>query len=420
MNLRGAGHDRNIKHMGKDIPAYAVVIGAGKESIHAIKKAKELGLRVLALDGDKEAGGLGYADEAFAVDIRDEALVRSILDPYRPQLRLLLPVPIGRYLTITGLMNDHYELPGVTGRAADACTDKWKFHRILNDRGLRDGKACLLKQGESHGSETLEGMDIPCILKPRYGSGSRGVRAYHDRSELGRDLERLRPFEEDYVLETCVEGQEYGIDGAVIDRTFHLILLRKKLNTPYPHRQCVGYLSVIDDGENHGFFEAVKEHIGKIVTALGVNNCLIHGDIIRDRRGLPFIIELSARPSGHYLNDRFTPLVTGVDETEEFIRYALTGTAGRFSFVPSYTKRMLIRFFDFSDVEVRSIPDEMRLYEKYPLRDYVCRLSFGERLGSVVDGRIMDRGYFILEGNGDEELLMLGRRLLGEFEVEKR
>lgn len=407
-------------YLEKIVPAYAAVIGAGKESIHAIKKAREAGLKVLALDGNKDAAGLNFGDEAFVVDIRDEKRVCYILDQYRATLRLILPVPIGRYLTITGRMNDRYGLPGVTGKAADACTDKWKFHQILSSKMLRDAKACLFRRDETHGFEVLKDMDFPCVLKPRYGSGSRGVKVYQDKDRLLQDAERLTPFEEDYILETCVAGEEYGIDGAVMSGTLSLILLRKKINTPFPHRQCVGYLAVSDEGEDHKFFEAVKEYLGKIVRVLGVDNCLIHGDIIKNSQGGPFIIEMSARPSGHYLNDTFTPLVTGIDETEAFIRYALTGDVERFSFIPLYTKRMMIRFFDFSDVKIRLLPDKFQLYERYPLRDYICRISVGERMENVVDGRIMDRGYFILEGSGEEELVMLGRKLLDEFEVEKR
>ena len=48
----------------------AAVIGASSESIYVINKAKELGLKVVALDGNPEAPGLKAADASFVVYVQ--------------------------------------------------------------------------------------------------------------------------------------------------------------------------------------------------------------------------------------------------------------------------------------------------------------------------------------------------------------
>ena len=68
----------------------AAVIGASSESIYVINKAKELGLKVIALDGNPEAPGLKAADASFVVDIRDPQKVFEILDQNKPDI--VLPV----------------------------------------------------------------------------------------------------------------------------------------------------------------------------------------------------------------------------------------------------------------------------------------------------------------------------------------
>lgn len=396
----------------------AVVIGAGREAIHSIRKAREMGLEILAFDGDSHAEGLKYADHPFVVDIRDRERISAILDQWNPGI--VLPVPVGRYLTTAGFVNDRYGLPGVTEKAASVCTDKWKFHQLLAGKFLRNASVFLLEAGMADLSDRWDEIVYPCVLKPRYGSGSRGVSVYRNKKELEKGIDALCPLKEDFILETCVEGMEYGVDGAVIEGRFFLILLREKINTPYPYRQCVGYLSVVDKAGTHEFLCAVKKYISDIVHVLGVNHCVLHADIIKDRDGEPFVIELSARPSGHNLYNRFTPLATGIDEVEEFIRYALPVPGRMYHFEPERTRQMLIRYFDFSDVMIRKLPDPEQMLKQYPLHDYSCHILPGSWLGPVTDGAsLIHRGYFIMEAEDRERLLGLSKELLNEFEWER-
>ena len=153
----------------------AAVIGASSESIYTINKAKELGLEVLALDGNPDAPGLKAADSSFVVDIRDPEKVFEILDKEENRPDIVLPVPIGRYLTTTGAVNDKYGLTGVTAYAAGICTDKYEFHKVLNEKGLRDAELYLLPAGSDFMDASELNEVYPVVVKPRFGSGSRGV-----------------------------------------------------------------------------------------------------------------------------------------------------------------------------------------------------------------------------------------------------
>lgn len=395
----------------------AAVIGAGSESIPAIHTAHELGLYVIAFDGDENASGLKEADEAFAADIRYPENLYPILDRYN--LRLVLPVPIGRCLITAGAVNDHYRLPGVSRKAADLCTDKWKFHRILQKHSLRNIRAFLLEKGLENVNLSINEIDFPCILKPRFGSGSRAVTVSQDMNCLKKELEAVLPLKEDFIIETCVEGMEYGVDGAVIGGIFYLILLRKKINTEVPYRQCVGYLSVANQAEDRAFFDCLSAYLESAIRILGVNDCLFHADMIRDKTDCPFLIELSARPSGHNLNHLFTPMVTNISGTEEFLKYSLPELGQEYHFSPQSTRQMMIRYFDLSGI-VKRVPDEAELVKRFPLRIYRCNISIGDRLENVVDGAsVMRRGYFVLEAESEERLIRLGEELLNEFIMEE-
>ena len=114
----------------------AIIIGASEEALHTIEKAHENGLFVTALDGNPSAGGLAAADKALVVDISDEKATIEAVRKENPDF--VLTVPIGRYLTTIGMVNDALQLPGISRKMAEKCTDKWLFHETLAQKDLRN------------------------------------------------------------------------------------------------------------------------------------------------------------------------------------------------------------------------------------------------------------------------------------------
>ena len=381
---------KNVRPPKEDEVVKALLIGASSEALHTIEKAHRHGIHVTALDGNPKAEGLKAADTAMVVNISDAEATIAAAREVNPEF--VLTVPIGRYLTTVGAVNDALNLPGISQKAAVLCTDKYAFHQTLQEQGLRDCRCYLVT-----GSEDAVGkeIDFPAILKPRYGSGSRGIFFAEDVCSLKKALEELYvdgSLAEDYVLEECVAGEEYGVDGAVIDGQFYLVLLRKKENTPPPARQAVGYYSVQPADP---FYVQVKEYLEKVISCLGIEECLFHADLIKGNKG-PFVIELSARPSGHNLHNLFTPLCTGVDMAEEYMKYRL-GDA--YNFVPKETGDLLIHYFDMEG-EVTHVPDrdEADAAVGGCLVEWKCNINAGDVLMPVSDGHsVMGRGYFVLE-----------------------
>lgn len=406
----------------------AAIIGASEEALHTIEKAHEYGLTVVALDGNGKAPGLSAADKALVVDISDEEeTIRAVREE---KADFVLTVPIGRYLTTIGAVNDALTLPGISKEMAVLCTDKYSFHKTLFEQGLR---SCHCYGVGNHlGDETpndvlaeklVNGelpLAFPAILKPRFGSGSRGIHMLNRREELERALQEAEG--ESYVLEECIEGEEYGVDGAMVGSDFQMVLLRYKRNTPPPARQAVAYFSVQPADP---FYEQVKVYMQRVTACLGLRECLLHADLIRGENG-PFVIELSARPSGHNLHNLFTPLCTGVDVAEEYIKYRM---GKPFCFVPKQTKSMMIHYFDMQG-EVKQVPDQVQVEQtlkelhqisenglpEVSLIKWECHIIAGEALQPVSDGHsLMGRGYFILEGDDQKELALCAEKIKRMF-----
>ena len=459
----------------------AVLIGAGEESLHTIEAARRLGVSVTALDGNPEAPGLKAADEGLAVDISREDEVLDALrgkDGTGPDF--VLTGPLGRYLTTAGVVNDAFHLRGISRQSAVWCTDKYLFHEKLREAGLRGCRCELVpafwgkEERERRGIvdnllETAREFSFPAILKPRYGSGSRGIFFLDSVRELETALWELagepgrpagepgrpvgasggpaeepgRPVgknggtgntaiaagksgvresaasEEDYVLEEAVSGTEYGVDAALDGRIYRQILLRRKLLTPPPARQAVGYFSVTGRTEEEAaLIRRVQEQLSRAAETLRLQDCLFHADLMIEGERV-FIIELSARPSGHHLHDRFTPMATGVDMAETYIR---SQCGLPYSYEPRETRGLLIRYFALPEGVVRHVPEkeELNLPEDVILRAWDCGIRPGDRLERVINGHsVMGRGYFILEGDADEKLEAAAEGILGRFAVER-
>ena len=425
------------------------IIGASSESVHAIEKARELGIKTIALDGDPEAEGLGHADEHRVVDISDE---QSVIDVLRSErIDFVMTVPIGRYLTTVGAVNDALHLPGISRKGAALCTDKYEFHKVLKEKGLRNSHCYLLNKDNI---STSYSISYPAILKPRYGSGSRAIFYLENRQQLddaiseifcGRQppvretesepgstdlsaklkmaMSRHRDDDkalqadpdEDYVLEEAAPGSEYGIDGVVEGCDFQMILLRRKILTPLPAREATGYISVVPDEERE-LYSNMRDYIARVVEALGLKDCLIHADVMYLRRKM-HVIELSARPSGHNLHNLFTPMATGIDMCREYLAYM---SGKHHNFEPLQTRKMMIHYFDMGNCFVHWVPtkDSIRVPDNVKLLKWQCNIRTLDYLCPVTTGHsIMGRGYYILSGKKDGDLTEAAGIIRNQFEI---
>ncbi len=123
-------------------PKIALAVGAGKESIFAIKEARKQGFFVIAFDANSQALGLKYANEAHILDIKKPEFIIKALKGRIP--KIILPTPIGSCLTSIGALNDHFKLKGCSYEAALYCVDKFLFHQKLNAHKLRNISSLLI------------------------------------------------------------------------------------------------------------------------------------------------------------------------------------------------------------------------------------------------------------------------------------
>lgn len=387
-----------------------VIIGAGKDAIHTIVKAKEQGIYVSALDGDPEAEGFLYADQAIMVDITDYHKVCHVIDTIKPDF--IIPIPIGRYLLTTGYVNEKYNLMGVKYTSANISTDKYLFHKILNESGLRNVSLVIVNK---HTNISEIKIPYPAILKPRFGSGSRDVFYITKEQEFLNAFHAIENTNEDFVLEQAVDGIEYSVDGAVTEGKLKITLLRKKMITPLPVRQPISSFSVVKTEENEKLLQNVQSYLQEVFQQLQYDCCLVNADLIIKEEQI-FVIEAAPRPSGHNLHSVFVPLATGIDIAGEYIKLLKGET---YCFEADYIRCIQIRFFDFEETVVDRVPSLKELEQNCQCNIicWNCNIRPGDYMNKVINGHsIMDRGFFIVEGKDERDLLAQSNWVLSQFE----
>lgn len=383
----------------------ALVIGASSESIIAIKKLKKRGAFIIGLDGDKNARGFEYVDKKIVVDITNFNEIEVVLK--EEKFDFIVPVPVGKILTTIGYLNEKYNMIGIGYRGALNCTDKYLFHALLNKNGLRNIRSYLIKKDEL--IDTSMQVNYPVILKPRFGSGSKGIYTFKNKDEMKKTIKTT--LNEDYILEEIVEGEEYGVDAIILNNKLEVLLLRKKENINF---QAVSYYSVVDGKK----YEQVKNFLEKVLKVLEVNNVILHADLILNKDGI-FVIELSGRPSGHKLHNYFTPMVIGVDILDNYFNFLYNL---EYSFVVLKRKNMVLKFIDFENCIIKKIPtiEKLKKIIGKNLKEFNCALYEGQKLGKIENGNsIAERGFFILEGKNEEKLKEMIEIILKEFDIER-
>lgn len=391
-----------------------VVIGASKDAIHTIKMAKKYEIYVVALDGNSKAEGFEYADKFIVVDISDKEKVCATIEQIKPDF--VIPIPIGRYLSTTGYVNEKYHLKGIKYNATEYSTDKYLFHQKLHKAGLRPVKLALVNKEVDKKQISIP---YPSIMKPRFGSGSRDVFYITNDDSFNAAYNVVIKMSEDFVLEQAVQGIEYSVDGAVIGGKLEITLLRKKIITPLPIRQPISSFSVMKIKENRKLLDRVSAHLQKVVAELEYDNCLLNADLIINDQEI-FVIEMAPRPSGHNLHNVFVPEATGIDIAEEYIKFLLDQ---RFCFETDKIRCIQIRFFDFEEVTIKRVPtlDELKRSGNCNIVVWNCDIENGQYMEKVMNGHsIMGRGFFIVEGKNEEDLIKQSEWVLSQFECERK
>jgi biotin carboxylase len=295
-------------------------VGAGRHQRRAISRARELGLRTVAVDRNPEALGLDEADSGHVLDFREIAAVTEI--GRREAVDGVLTVSADRAVPVVAAVAEALGLPGIGTETAHRMTHKVAMRRTLAEAGLPQPRfAAARTLHEAHAA--ADAVRFPAVLKPADSGGQRGVFMLETFDDVERHLHAA--LAESPTHEAILESYEEGLElnGLVIARAgrVELLTLSDRLRPPGVGFG-VGWIHVYPS-TLYGDTLAEAERVAvQAVRALGLRDGIAFPQLIVDEHGSVNVVEVAARIPGGQMSDLALHAV-GVDLVEIALRQAL-------------------------------------------------------------------------------------------------
>lgn len=300
-----------------------LVLAAGILQVPVIKKAKEMGIYVIAADGDPNAVGLKYADKAIVVNITSEEDVLKVA--CKEHIDGVIHPCSEVSMNVMGRLNDELGLSGISREQAIRATNKHLMREAFEKGNAPSPKSMLTENAEDAWIHLQNDFSSDGILKPSRNSGSRGIAKVSrgmDKNDFIKayDIALNESRDKSVLIEQFIEGPEFSIEIIVWNGIVNVLTVTDKKTTGAPHFVELGHnqpscFSAED-------VETLKMAAIAGVKALGVSNCACHAEA-KLMDGKAYLMEIGARLGGDFISTELTHLSTGIDLVAAAINVAL-------------------------------------------------------------------------------------------------
>ena len=390
-----------------------MILGASILQLPAIKKAKEMGLQVIAVDMNPEA--IGFKEEGVFKEIISTIDIPAVLDcAKRHRIDGVMTLASDMPMRTVAAVSKELGLVGITEETALKATNKAYMREALKQGSVPIPEFYKVSNREEYQAVASK-FNVPFIVKPADNSGSRGIVKIDDLLDTkaifdAYDYSKASSRNGDVIVEEYMNGPEVSVETLTVNGECHVIQITDKITTGAPHFVEMGHTqpSQLDN--------VTKEKIAIVAKmankAIGITNGPSHTEIIVTENG-PKIVELGARLGGDCITTHLVPLSTGVDMVENCIKIAL---GEKPTINATISKGSAIRYITCDSGKIESITG----VEEAELVDGIQQISLLRDVGDIVSEikSSSDRvGFVVAQGDTVTDVVNKCTRAIGMINI---
>jgi len=385
-----------------------LVIGAGFLQSFVIRRAREMGLTVLAVDRDPKAPGFAWAHKKAVIDIKDQEACLELAK--LEKIDAVVSVCTDFAVRTVSYIAETLGLHGLSMQSARTCTNKVLMREALARAGVNGvafGRVATLEEAGSVASS----IGFPCVVKPVDSVGSRGVTKVENESMLDAGFEAaLRASASgNVIVEEFVEGPEISVEAITWEGKTGIAAVTDKITSGPPHFVELGHTQPsVFSSEN-----IVRETVERCVSAVGVDWSGTHTELRLTEEG-PRVMEIGARLGGDRITSDLVPLSTGIDLMQAVISVSF---GERPQMTPLYEKGSAIRYLFVRPGRITAMRRIEAARSSPGVTDVHMDMSIGDRVPELRSS--LDRvGHVVAGGRGAREAAAAAEEALRKIEIE--
>lgn len=374
-----------------------MIIGAGQLQLFVIKRAKELGYSTVCVDGNPNAIGFKYADEFRVIDITDEENCLAYAKEMNIHGVLTAATDYG-VLTASYIANE-LNLIGNKYETCKTIKNKYKTRKVLSDNKVDSMTDFYEITDLEQLADIYKDINIPVIVKPCDGSGSRGIQKISNKLDLKQACKEALEYSlsKKVLIEPFIEGREYGVEAFVENGCTTVLSIMDKAMTKDPVYAELGHCS--QSGLPLDVEVDIIKKVSRTIKALEITTGSVNMDLLIDDEYNIYIIDIGARMGGNLIGSHIVPLSTGIDYIGNMIKLALGEKINLERKV--FNKTISTRMITLTPGKVKFIDDMSDITSL----EYVEDIILNVEEGSIVNeyrSNLDNCGYIVVSHNNPE------------------
>ncbi len=371
---------------------WLIAVTAGRWQLNGIRSAQAAGIRVFAIDADRNAPSLALADHALCAPIDDwntikEAILKAGISPSGG-----VSFCSEAGIPAVASLRKQFGLPGPQGEELLALFRKEEQRAAWESAGVPIPRWAVF-QSPRECEEQVKQIGYPCIIKPTDSAGSRGVsvlsNSANSTAQAARhalDFSKAKKG----VVESYFRGTEYTVETFSQGSECHVLAVTQKKKVSGSSDTVASELRTVSPSDQK--YAKLAEATRSALKALGLPAGPGHTELILSSDQSLIVVETAPRGGGFNVFDRMIPAVSGFD----IARATAEISIGRHVRIPQLkSNAAILRFFPSQPGKV------------------ICLRGFDENWGRPSDfsGSGVEAGAFVEVGHESGTATTDGDRL---------